>query len=563
MLGDGQAEQAINCDLNSGALRSFSGPKELHTIGVGYRRAYRLPNADGSDEVWIGLPSEFSSVVRSPLANDTGRRIYWTNPGDTSPWWNTYDRIAHGLLPYNLGMVQPDSLTGPSAAVVGGSATPVSRSYVYTYVDAYGAESAPSAPSAIISGPPDGTWTVTGLPATAPPSTAGYLYPDIVKLNLYRTITGQQTGGQFFLVHTFEYPGSPPPGSYVDATDDTTVVNNLTLGSTNWGNPPVGLDGLTALPGGMLVGFTGNTIHFCEPNRPHSWPASYDQSLQYDIVGMGVWQQSLVVLTKGAPSVGNGNTPANYIFNQVRVSEPCLSRGSIVTDLSGVYYASQNGLVRLDYSGINSQTTALISEDQWVGEYKAADIIACRHRSQYLAINSTGIGFAIDFADKRIGVVKLNPFNAALSVWNDEYSGDTYLLANGVVYRWDDPAGGVLVYRWRSKQLYGAEPVNLGAVQILLDKSVADTLDDVSTPVLFNNDPTLVLPSGVNAVFRVYAGQGDDATRLVHSRTLTRRLEIFRLPSGFKEFEWQCELVSRVPVFGIKLAPTMKELKSA
>jgi hypothetical protein len=38
--------------------------------------------------------------------------------------------------------------------------------------------------------------------------------------------------------------------------------------------------------------------------------------------------------------------------------------------------------------------------------------------------------------------------------------------------------------------------------------------------------------------------------------------DVFRLPSGFMAFGWQIEVVSRVPIFSIELASTMKELKS-
>jgi hypothetical protein len=41
---------------------------------------------------------------------------------------------------------------------------------------------------------------------------------------------------------------------------------------------------------------------------------------------------------------------------------------------------------------------------------------------------------------------------------------------------------------------------------------------------------------------------------------LTGARDIFRLPSGFKVFDWQFEIVSRVPIFSVEVASTMKEL---
>lgn len=565
-LADNMAEQAWNCDLSSGILAGLPIPelvKDLTAITGVIRRAYRFPGPNSGDpDVWLPLPSEFSSVVRSPLANDTNHRIYWTNPSD-GPYWNTYTNISAGTAPFNLGTIQPDPTTGPGVTAAGGttdgSIPLIARSYVWTYVNQYGEESAPSGPSTTVTGASDGNWTITGLPATAPANPTGKNYPTITGVNLYRTSTGTQTGAQFYQVNKFVYGVNSPPASYSDALPDVTAVNNLTLISTSWGNPPAGLDGLLSLPGGMLVGFTGDTVHFCEPDRPHTWPAAYDQSLSYQIVGFGLWQQSLVVLTAGFPSTGSGNSPANFLFSTVRVPEPCIARGSIVTDLMGVYYASQNGVVMLNYYGMQNQTLATVTKNIWLNEYKADAIVACRHRAQYLAINGTGTGFLIDYTEPRMGIVHINTFSAATAVWNDEFSGDAYVIANKLVYRWDSQNTGALNYRWRSKQFHAPAPITLGACQISLDPSVTDP-PPASNPFPMNNgDTTLVLPTGINAVFNLYTGE--DAATLVMTRNLTQQLEIFRIPGGFKAFDWQCEVVSRVGIRSVDLASTMRELK--
>jgi hypothetical protein len=569
LLPDNNAEEAVNCDLSSGDLQGLPIPNFVIDLGAGIKRAYRFPLA-GQADVWLALPSPFSSACRSPLANDTQNRVYWTNPtgyGADGAYWNTRARINAGNTganaPYNLGTVQPDPNTSSlTITAVGGTAgvPEVERSYTWTYVNAYGEESAPNAPSAVVAGEPDATWTVSGLPTTAPSNPVGKNYPPIVGINIYRTSTGTNTGAQFYQIGTFAFTA---PSSYVDAVPDTTAVNNLTLVSAAFANPLDNLDGLTALPGGMLVGFTGNTVHFCEPDRPHAWPAAYDQSLQYQIVGFGVWQQSLVVLTSGFPSTGSGNSPSNFIFTQVRVPEPCIARGSIITDLMGVYYASQNGLVMLNYFGMQNQTLTTMTKNIWLQDYvvPATGILACRHRAQYLAVrvDGSGTGFLIDYAEQRMGVMELSTFTGATAIWNDEFSGDAYVCAGGKVYRWDDPTTGPLTFRWRSKQFYGPAPVSLGACQISLDPSVETPPPSPNTQTLGNGDSTLVLPNGVNAVFNLYAGP--NGGHKVFSRNLSNTREIFRLPSGFKAFDWQCEIVSRVKVHSIELATTMRELK--
>jgi hypothetical protein len=107
LLPDNMATLACNCDLAAGPLDGLPQPEPIIDLSVTaswpVRRAYRVPAPTPADvEVWMALPSEFSSVVPSPLTNDTLHRYYWTNPvgsPDAGAWWNTYaglrDHTAH------------------------------------------------------------------------------------------------------------------------------------------------------------------------------------------------------------------------------------------------------------------------------------------------------------------------------------------------------------------------------------------------------------------------------------------------------------------------------------
>ena len=138
--------------------------------------------------------------------------------------------------------------------------------------------------------------------------------------------------------------------------------------------------------------------------------------------------------------------------------EPCVSRGSIVTDMAGVYYASQNGLVRLSYSGDDQRHPEPVDQNDLDGRVQGRGIVAWRHRAQYLAINATGQGFLIDYTEPRMGIIKLNTSSDAVAVWNDVYTGDAYIIADKLVYRWDSIETDALTYRWRSRQFYFPRP---------------------------------------------------------------------------------------------------------
>lgn len=535
--------------------------KDFTSLDFTPMRAYRFPAVDSGDpDAWLPLHTALANVARSPLANDSLHRLYWTESDGSGAFWSTYDDIIAGNPPYTLGFIAPDAGYEPGVTATGGTDPTVvpyvARSYIVTFIDSFGSESSPSLPSDVVSGASDGDWTID-LRQFLPGQPAGKNYPLPVKMRLYRTVTAQTTGAAFYQVAEWVMASSPPPiTGYIDTSLDTTIVNNVILETASWVSPPEDLDGLIGFPGGMLIGFTGNTLHFCEPDRPHAWPAGYDQSVQYKIVGLGVWQQSVMIMTEGPPSQATGSAPANFTTTQLRVPEPCISRGSILTDMNGVYYASQNGIISLNYYGMKNNTAGLVVKNDWLNEFHADALIACRHREQFLAINDTGVGFIVDYSEMKSGVESLNTFNNAVCVWNDESTGDTFIMADKIVYRWDDKDSDQITYRWRSKLFYLPEPENIGACQIHADASILTTTTPDDPPPLDNADATLDLPDDVNCVFRFYA---DGVLRL--ERNILTPTDIFRLPSGFLAFEFQFEIVSRVPVFSIQLASTMKDLR--
>ena len=563
LLPNNMADTAVNVDLASGPLDGL--PQLAPVIDMAgiapfpVRKAYRFPDPAGTGpDAWLPLPCEFCSVVVSPLANDTMHRIYWTTPPGyptAGAWWTTYaDLIAHNP-PWNMGFIPVDPSVALSVTTSGGTTgvPQIARSYVITYVDQFNQESSPSVPSPVAEGYSDGVWHIAGIPGAPPGNPPGKYFPPVTHMKLYRTITA--SGGTALFYYVTDLPFGPT--TYDDVIPDVSVVNNNLLESTDWAPPPDGLDGLTEMTGGMLIGFSDRTVHFCEPDRPNAWPPGYDQSLFYKIMGLAVWQTSLVVLTKGYPSTGSGSSPNAFSFQQIQAPEPCISRGSIVTDLAGVYYASQNGLIMLNYYGMQSQTLSTITKNQWLTEFEARTIVACRHRAQYLAVVGSGTGFLIDYTEQRMGVARTLPFGGATSVWNDVYTGDAYVMANQAVFLWDSPDTPSMTFRWRSKEFYMPQPISLGACQISSETAIAKP-----APPETMLDPPMAkmpLPPGVNAVFRLFVGP--EGKTLVHEQFLTQPRMIFRLPSGRKAFNWQFELVSRVAIHSVELASTMRELQ--
>jgi hypothetical protein len=128
LLPEGQASYALNTYLFSGALIGWRQPKLLHQFRDSTSKyTYRIPNRDSNntlitaqDGFWMEFADADTTVMRTPVVNDTYQRYYFASPSDL-PKYNTYDRIINGDPPFILGI--PASGCTPGVTVTGGGDT--------------------------------------------------------------------------------------------------------------------------------------------------------------------------------------------------------------------------------------------------------------------------------------------------------------------------------------------------------------------------------------------------------------------------------------------------------
>jgi hypothetical protein len=575
LLPQNNAEIAENVWVYSGALEGMPEAIRVHTLtDTDAGRAFRIPfSLNGKDNIpdsdWLELASSDTDVVTSPIAGDTFGRIYWAAP-DIEPQYNTTARIIAGDPPFKLGIPAPS--TAPGVSVAGGAVPAETRAYVYTWVSAYGEESAPSPPT-LFTGNASGTWNLT---FTAPGGSVT-TNRNLTHTRIYRTITGTSGSTAYYLVAEIAIATL----AYADTVPTTTVAANTLLQSLFWNPPPTDLEGITAMPNGIIAGFRGNEVYFCEPYRPHAWPATYALSLDSDIVGLGTINQSLVVCTRVSPYVITGVNPATMSVSKLAVIEPCLSRGSIVSTPAGVVYASQNGLVLAAPGRAQVITQQVITKDLWLDDQNYANINRLRAAllgTTYYAWGSqssetifedtafeetafqfedlTGAlaGLIIDTNDPRIGYTKLVTDTTYRNCWRDEWTGEI-LLAQGDGVFWLDLARSRTrqPYRWRSKAFEAPNQRNFAAMRIYFD-TYHDTPEPPTTPNIALEQE---LTPDQWGLARVYC---DGVLRF--TREMRASGELMRLPSGFKATYWQVEIEARVRVKSIELATTAKELGS-
>lgn len=250
----------------------------------------------------------------------------------------------------------------------GAPSTPETRSYTFTYVNELGWESAPSLP-VTIDVPANSVVTFSGA-AVIPFGYSGVF--TISKLRIYRTVAGTNTSDFQFIREVV--------GSVFSGVDDVTARERAEVLTTTWSMPrntdfniwlgeqASGNDNLhhiVQLPGGFLAGASRNRLCFSEPYVPYAWPREYELTVNETIVGLGVFGNSVVVLTDGFAYVASGAAPESMALQQLDVYRPCLSRRSIVSTGSSVLYASTDGIVEVSARGARLVTEGFISPSIW------------------------------------------------------------------------------------------------------------------------------------------------------------------------------------------------------
>jgi hypothetical protein len=542
-----------------------------------------------------GVPGTLlnTSVVLTGVTAGTAAVLSFINPSGllaNTPYWIAFvadkDTTITASGPGNFAAYEGNMTftNGPPAtAPAVGSTTDIAnlwadlqtssvqegRAYVYTWVSEYGEEGPPS-PYTLVNGWGNGTWKL-GL-FQPPPDDQG-VQRNIKKINIYRTIPDTSGSTVYYLVTTV------PVGtaSYTDTAANDVVALNVTMPSTNWFPPPEGLQDIKSMPNGMLVGFKGNEVWFCEPYRPHAWPPGYVLTTEFPIVGIGVTGQTCVAATSGFPYAATGVSPGVATLTKILIPEPCISRGSVLGTDNGVYYMSPNGLILVDNNQQASNTTEQwITRERWVALTPRVNPRAIHFASCYFAMEQGGqTGFTIELKSDvqsftiwpqpgghRVGFNQLNGPNGYVvdNIMVDPWTGIAMLIQNGGVYYYDfgDATPAMVPYKWRSKKYQQLTKKSFEAFRVFFTVPPnTPTLSATRNTAATSDASWNTLGANQYLIVRIY-GDGN----LVTVREVRTSGEILRILSGFKADIWQFEFEGRVVISNLQIGTTVKELAS-
>ncbi len=599
LLDEATGQRAINTKVYSGDLRSWFKPKAVQPAFACIENGQTIYKSvdEANDARWLVWDSNVW-VARSPLLDETmpaGSNIFYTEnlvlkktnaalAGDSS---------FNGQPPQDwyYGGVQPP-MTALIPSRVGGGVVTETRVYVYTFVETFGGteqESAPSPPSAPVDWAVGNTIDLTNFDDP-------FVYPNtnITKVRIYRSVTSVGGNPTFLLVDEINTSTLlPTPSAHV--YNDSVDVENLgeALPSADWLEPPE-LDGVVFHPGGFLIGWHRREIIISEVNAPHAYPLAYRQTIDFDIVGMGVYGNSVAIMTKGYPYVMSGNLPEMMTPEKLAALEPCISERSITSDDMGVMYASPNGICMIGSGAGGLATGNLFTRDEF-SKFNPATIRSAVYNGKYFAFYQQGSQRPLPsggvILDRAIPSSPLSLTSVvAAAAYVDPSTAKMYYLDGITIYEWEGDTLNNFPFEWLSKRFIFDAPTNLAALEIggeftsieAAEQAEAarqeiiqwnqdlwatgDPLNstfnaaplnqyDVNGSIL-QNIPSLIDDRFVQ--FKLYAEKNGSMVE-VHNAVYTMN-GVYRLPSGLKSQKFEILLAGNLELRYIKMASSMKEL---
>ncbi len=402
-----------------------------------------------------------------------------------------------------------------------------SRAYVYTHTNLWGEESAPSPPLILDTKP--------GIPVKLSlwfNPLPGYQTTD--RLRIYRTATGSQATEYQFVE---EISSLPAPGATTSvAWTDTVEGSKLgeVLSTLGYGVPPSDLTGIIALPNGVMCAFTGSDLWFSEPYLPYAWKSGNSMSFPNRIVGICAYENSVFVTTTANPWLVNGVSPDSMSQMVLPEIQAGVSKNSIVQIGSNVAYLSHDGIVMA--RGLDTtvgQSLQLFTRKSWRDRY-ANHLSQARlsaHDGALICTFDNGAEGFILRGDEAAGTFsRYSPVVNAAAIWPEN---DWLYFSQGNAVYAHKGSPNSLPFVWHSKDMLLPKPHNFGCCQ--------------------------VRGSG-SATFEFYV---DGTLKHTKTLTLTERLQMFRLPSGFVGARWSVRITGAAGAIikQVLIATSPKELQ--
>lgn len=528
LLPDNGAQAAANVSLLPGELRPMRKSKKVYepALAQSVQSIFRI-----DDDEWFVWPAANVDMEKAPIEG-AARYIY---TGDGPPKLTTR---ALGLpasssgtpaASRTLGIPKPQA--APSVSPSGGSGTPVSRFYVYTFVSDLIEEGPESPVSALTTGNPIGaTWALSGMDAS-PPNTgsvtaatysSGFVTVTLGAGNHYLrasdeltigSVTGMTdlngawtvysapapnqivielttaqtyvSGGTWTRVYPwgtatkaiyrsagtaaqFQLVATGVTGTtYNDTLDDEDIPGDELI-SQSWAPPPVDMVGLVSMSGGIMAGFIDGGRTVCF-SEPFQ-PHAWPEAYQKKTNDDIVG----IAAFDSNLAVATVGYPVVYSGTEPSQMAPVRHRQPFPCLSRDSVCSTADGVVFATKNGlarVDQSSAAIMTDALFTPEGWNAltpSSMKAAFDGQRLFVH-TETASRIYILDLVNGNAMVNAYQPADCVIADSSTGDFYFAVRRAVYLFDPFDTSPLSTDWWSKEYLLPKPVNIGAAKVEFD----------------------------------------------------------------------------------------------
>jgi hypothetical protein len=529
LIADNKAQIATSCELERGSLHPLADdpPAGMGSVISGAVSLYWYERSQ-----WLAWGID-TDAVKVPIANDKFDRVVVTQNEGSTP----YPRLYNGVSFFRLGIPPPDER--PLVAITQAPPDPnpddievETISYVYTYVDSFGAEGPPSMASVSEDRVVDTDVNLT-LPGGAP--SGSYNFGAGSYKRLYRSSSGSSSSYYLFVtqvsIATTAVLDNVPNSQLQEALPSQTWVGPPDDDSSQYPDGP--MLGVCVAANGIMAGFSKATICFSEPQVPHAWPFEYRITLDEPIVGMCAIAAGLLVVSQKRPYLVSGVHPASMALTAIDESQGLANKRGLVDMGAYAIYPSADGLVLIEGATARVVTQSIITFEDWKN-YSPNTIEGYHEEGKYIGFFGGSESFIFDPRGGDNAFVDATRYYSG-GVW-DGPTGRLLLNSNGTIVSWgDDPSlSASTPYQWKSKKFVAPKACSCSVARVEAWESFA------TYPV----------------TMKVYADGDLTDTVVFDSDNPPYR----RLSSGFRAKIWEFELSGKNPVTYAGLFEVMSEV---
>ena len=401
MLNDGEATSP-----------SYVASIDKHALVINLSNAIRKENFNKRAD-WPNANTATTGPANAAAVREQQAKLKGLADAITGFYANTATEMFSIITGYLESNVEANVPPGVQRVVT-------DRAYVVVYKTDWGELSAPSPATEVIQVDQNDTVDIV---VPAPPGGR-----HITHFLPYRSNRGVNTGAAYlYIPHPTDTAGWPIADlSILDDLLDSELKEPLP--SLTWLEPPATLKGLKRGSNGAMAGFTGKTFCACVNNRPYAFPLDRQRTTEHEIVALGQFGDTWVVLTKGTPYLATAAETSTMSFEKMDAVAACVSAAGVVDLEDGVIGPTPTGLALYSAGGIKDLTGeggwGLWDREQW--QALGPTTIRATVRDGCYIFSCTGGNYSINLRNGR-----LRTLTAGGSAFYRDQSRDQPYAASG------------------------------------------------------------------------------------------------------------------------------------